>query len=126
MPLIYNCASHGAVPGNTMTAYAGVFGDHCVFRGANGVKMGDVVDGLSNTIMVVEASHAGIPWMKPEDVDIEKHPTLGDRQGFSSDHVGGVNAAMADGSVKFLSQHLNPQTLQALFTRDGNEKIGDF
>ncbi|MBI3863226.1 MAG: DUF1559 domain-containing protein [Planctomycetia bacterium] len=126
MPAVFKCPSHAGGADDTTTAYAAVFGEHCAFPGAKSVSFKDFTDGTSNTMLVAEASHAAIPWMKPEDVDVKKHPTIPDMQGFSSDHVGGLQVLMADGSVRFLSQHLSPQTLQALFTRDGDEKIGDF
>lgn len=44
----------------------------------------------------------------------------------SSDHPGGVNALFADGSVRFLTNPLSPQTLTALATRDGGEVVADF
>jgi len=40
-----------------------------------------------------------------------------------SHHTGGVNAAMADGSVKFISQNINFVTWRQLGTRAGNEAI---
>lgn len=126
MPPIFSCRSHPGAAGNTTTAYAAVFGETCAFRGAEPVSFQDITDGTSNTMLVGEASHAAIPWMKPDDVDVKLHATIGDKQGFSSDHTGGINVLMADGAVRFISQSINPQTLQALFTRAGNEKVGDF
>ena len=38
--------------------------------------------------------------------------------GFSSEHTGGVQFAMADGSVRFLSESMNPQTFQELCGRN--------
>ena len=126
MPPVYACPSHPGPPGDTNTAYAAVFGEHCVFRGSEPVKITDIIDGASKTLMVVEAAAAGIPWMKPDDVDVAKHPALGDRDGFSSDHTGGVHGVMGDGSVHYLSNSINAQTLKALFTRDGGETVGPF
>jgi prepilin-type N-terminal cleavage/methylation domain-containing protein len=126
MPPVYACPSHGNAPGGTTTAYAAVFGEHCVFRGSEPVKFMDIPDGLSNTLIVAEATEAGIPWMKPEDVDIAKHPSLGDRAGFSSNHTGGIHALLGDGSVRFIAQSLPEQVLKALSTRDGSEPISDF
>jgi hypothetical protein len=90
------------------------------------VRINDITDGTSNTLIVVEAAGAGIPWMKTDDVDITKHPALGDRDGFSSVHAGGVQGLMGDGSVRFLSNSIAAQTLKALFTRDGGEPVGPF
>jgi hypothetical protein len=33
---------------------------------------------------------------------------------------------MCDGAVRFISQSVNPQTLKALFTRNGGEPPGAF
>lgn len=41
-------------------------------------------------------------------------------------HVGGANFALADGSVRFISQNINYLTFAAIFTRAGNEVVGDF
>lgn len=126
MPAEYRCPSDPASAGSTHTAYVGVFGAHCVFQGSAPMRYSSITDGTSNTLMVGEAARADIPWMKPDDVDVALHPTLGDGQGFSSYHVGGVCFLFADGSVRLLPQSINPQTLQALFTRDGNETVGAY
>jgi len=41
----------------------------------------------------------------------------------SSNHTGGVNVCMADGSVKFIKDNVNPQTWWALGTRNGGEVL---
>ena len=91
IPPQYVCVSHPNAVGNTNTAYAAGLGRECVFRGYEPVKLTEISDGASNTLLVVEAGDAGIPWMKPEDVDITKHSMLGDPGGFSSHHIGGVH-----------------------------------
>jgi prepilin-type processing-associated H-X9-DG protein len=124
MPKVYACPSNP--PGGTATAYMGALGDHCVFRGSQPVRFADITDGASNTLLVGETAEANIPWMKPADVDVKLHPSIGDKYGFSSHHTGGANFLMADGAVRFISQSIAAQTLKALFTRDGNEQVGDF
>lgn len=43
-----------------------------------------------------------------------------------SNHSGGVQACLADGSVRFVSDNINLATWQALGSRGGQESIGDF
>jgi prepilin-type processing-associated H-X9-DG protein len=126
MPTVYACPSHGAVPGETTTAYAAAIGDKCVLGPNRGRKVSEITDGTSNTLLIAEASELGIPWMKPDDVDIKLHGSIGDPQGFSSRHVGGIHVLMADGAVRFISQSIAPQTLQSLFTANGDEPVPDF
>ena len=45
--------------------------------------------------------------------------------GMSSDHPGGVNALFVDGSVRFLVNTLSAETLTAFATRDGGEVIAE-
>jgi prepilin-type N-terminal cleavage/methylation domain-containing protein/prepilin-type processing-associated H-X9-DG protein len=43
-----------------------------------------------------------------------------------SRHLGGVNGALADGSVRFISDTIAMSTWQALGTAQGNDEVGDF
>jgi len=45
---------------------------------------------------------------------------------FGSMHTGGMNAALGDGSVRFLKQTMDMATYRALASRDGGETLGDF
>ena len=42
----------------------------------------------------------------------------------TSNHPGGVNVALCDGSVKFVKDSIDPKTWWALGTRNGREIIG--
>jgi prepilin-type processing-associated H-X9-DG protein len=126
MPAVFRCASDPASAGGTTTSYAGVFGEHCIFQGSAPVRFASITDGAGNTMLVGEADGARIPWMKPDDIDVGLHPTLGDSSGFSSHHLRGVNFLMADGSVRFIPLSIDQQSLKALFTRDGGEVVGAY
>ena len=43
-----------------------------------------------------------------------------------SDHEGGVNAALADGSVRYITDSIDPNVWKALGTKSGGEPAGDF
>lgn len=111
---------------NGFTSYAAVFGRDWVFRGDQPVSMKEMTDGTSNTLLIGECTRTKIPWTKPDDVNIESHPTLGDADGLSGPHEGGVLFLMADGSVRTLSLTLPQKTVDALYTRDGGELTDEF
>jgi len=45
---------------------------------------------------------------------------------FRSDHVGGVQMTLADGSVRFVSENIDHATLDAAATRAGGEVLSEF
>jgi hypothetical protein len=108
------------------TNYAAVLGTDCAFRGAIPVLLADIADGTSNTFLVGEVTDADIPWTKPEDIDVSKHPQIGDRLGFSSDHTSGAHFLTADGAVRFVSVTTPQATIDALFTRNAGDSVGEY
>ena len=111
---------------NGYTSYAAVFGADCAFRGDRPVTIKEISDGTSNTLLIGECTRTKIPWTKPDDVYIELHPVLGDADGFSGPHEGGVHFLMADGAVRFVNLTTAQAIVDALFTRNGGELIQDF
>lgn len=106
----------------------------------------DITDGLSNTIAVVERGGKptdfmdGEPNITPFDPDAEYPGQVGwsasntflwainrhdigvnksNSLGIYSLHPGGANVAMADGSVRFLSEATASETLVEMFSRSG-------
>lgn len=122
MPINYACPS--SEPNGTTTAYAAVVGEECVFAGDKPVKLIDIQDGASQTILIGEAAHAGITWTEPRDVPFDSFKGLGDPDGFSSDHVGGCHFMMADAHVQFISEEENTDSVRAWLTRSGGELVG--
>ena len=112
----------------------------------------NVTDGLSSTTMIGESvydpqgpgyTHYGIGWAWAHSVEAcaiaampinARSPSgapyaSGDwqhRTGFDSRHTGGANFALADGSVRFLSDSMALGLYRALATIAGKEPVGDF
>lgn len=119
------------------------------------VSMSSITDGMSNTIAIGEAPNSlhGL-WGGHKNFGNQVAPinskyvvsnsiyfycsvfststppvgTLGCNYGQSihSDHVGGAQVCMADGSVRFLSENMDFVLLQGLISYSGGEVIGDF
>jgi prepilin-type processing-associated H-X9-DG protein len=118
MPNVFQCPSDVLPAG--MTAYAVIVDPRSLFTGQpQGVSIATVTDGTSNTFMVVEAA-TPIPWSKPDDLSLTSNDLM---LGMGSKHPGGLNASMADGSVRFIKNSVSLSLLKALVTRNGNEPV---
>ena len=120
MPPTYLCPSRNKVEPGT-TCYCGFAGEGTVFGSKRGVKISEMTDGTSNTILVAEAAKPVI-WTKPDDLPFNAE-TAGKRYGIGSNHPGGANVSMADGSVRFLKSSVSAETLKKLITRNGGEVV---
>jgi len=102
----------------------------------------DIKDGTSNTFLLLEQTHFtknnnGLPANHFVYVDHNSQgyaSTYVAPNAFNNDHgrvarsehVGGIQVSMCDGSVQFLSDNIDFGTYQALSTRRGGEVIGEF
>ncbi len=87
--------------------------------GLRGPKLQNILDGTSNTILIVEAEEA-VPWTMPEILLYDRNQPLPKLGGL---FTGGYNAALGDGSVKFFRHTMPESQLRAWITRDGGERI---
>jgi prepilin-type N-terminal cleavage/methylation domain-containing protein/prepilin-type processing-associated H-X9-DG protein len=86
-----------------------------------------IKDGASNTIALMETHVTLGPWARggsstvrgfdPADVPLD-----GDQRPWGG-HGGGMNAAMADGSVRFIQSSIDPKKLAAAITIAGGEQL---
>lgn len=121
---LYTCPSSSGDP--TETNYVVVVGDQTLFPPDGQTRtLGDVSDGTSNTIMIMEVTHSGVNWMEPTDLSFDQMrfmPNSGPGDA-SSEHPGMVNAGFADGSVRAVSDDIDPHVLEGLLTIDGGELV---
>jgi prepilin-type processing-associated H-X9-DG protein len=129
---IYNCPSddHGGSGGvSTMTSYVAVVGPETAWPGSDPAAFRDFKDGTSNTLLVVEVANSGIHWMEPRDLHVVQMAlsiNAKSGQGISSRHTGGAQALLADGSVRFVAEKLDAETLRALLTAHAEDDVTDF
>ena len=129
---VYNCPSddHGQnTNATTMTNYVAIVGPETAWTGRGAVTFRDITDGTSNTLLIVEVANSGIHWMEPRDLHVvQMAPTINAKsgQGISSRHMGGAQALLADGSVRFISEQLTPESIRALLTGHAGDEIPDF
>jgi prepilin-type processing-associated H-X9-DG protein len=90
------------------------------------VRLAEVRDGTSQTVIVAEDTGRGWRWDgewmngenifdRAEAINREQHNELW------SDHPGGCQLLMCDGSVHFCPEACDARILDALCTRDGRE-----
>jgi prepilin-type processing-associated H-X9-DG protein len=83
-----------------------------------GLSFRDFTDGTSNILLAVEINQPGTPWTKPGDLPFREDLPLPKLGGW---YRGGFNLAMCDGSVRFVTDQIDEETLRRLIMRnDGN------
>ena len=101
---------------------AGIFGDD------RRVAPSDVKDGTSTTMMLVESDSIPGPWFvggrhTVRGLDPARTPYIGPNRQFGGRHKGGANVLFADGSVRFVTDSIDPKVFEALSTMAGGEKV---
>ena len=119
----YRCPS---ATGHTlgMTCYSVIVGEETPFGDPTAkLTLGDIPDGFSNTIFLVERK-TPVCWMDPTQEITFEEACKGinvSENGIGSNHTGGINACIFDGSVMFISKTIDPDALRAALTRAGGE-----
>ena len=114
------------------------------------IRYSQIFDGSSKTILVAEMipDKDGLGWVSGTRATLRNTGRLEERRktvsgqsdqkgeqdevralhvgGFSSDHPGGLNIHLADGSTRFLPNSTNPEILRRLGNRDDGEILEPF
>jgi len=88
------------------------------------LRLEDIHDGTSNTLLVGEVNANFKPWGYPVNWRDPARGINRSPQGFGGPpSAGGAYFSMADGSVRFVSERITPEALRALSTPNGGEEI---
>jgi len=111
--------------GTYRTSFVAVVGPETAWPGAGCTRKGDLVDGPSRTILLVEMADSGIDWMEPRDLPFEAMRfRVNDPSGRSpGSRLGGARVLLANGKVHELPDGFGPATLRAMLTARGGEVI---
>ncbi|QEH31684.1 hypothetical protein OJF2_01490 [Aquisphaera giovannonii] len=122
MPFQFRCPFMTAQ--ENRTAYlASVAPGGCLIPGRPRPRA-EITDPAGATILAIEADDQHtVPWMAPLDAD--EALILGFSMASKLPHYGGVNAAMVDGSVKFLRATLAAPVRRALISASGGDGPAD-
>jgi hypothetical protein len=122
MPKTYANPANPKLAAEGKTCYLAPVHLHAVFTGnREGIRLQHIVDGTSNTIMLVEAADsAAVIWTKPEDLQLDQ---ANPQKGLGTNYARGTPVAFADGFVTLIPKTTDKKDLWALFTRDGGEPV---
>jgi hypothetical protein len=103
---------------STNSSYYALVGKGTVFEGSKGIRIREITDGTSSTLMFVEARR-DIPWTKPADIPFDPHKPVPQLGGFVKGHFA---AACADGACRiFHFEDFKGDELKwAIMRNDGN------
>jgi hypothetical protein len=125
MPAVYADPAAPDLAAVGRTTYLVPVGEGMVSYGAEGTKIREVIDGTSNTILVVEVTpDLAVEWTKPADWEVDlSDPLKGVRRKAGESRGNVFAAAFCDGSVRIISNAIEPSVLKALLTITGKENI---
>ncbi len=119
MPPVFADPAASLQPG--MTTYLVPTGEGTVFGGKETLGLKDIRDGTCNTIMVLNVvPDRAVAWTKPADLAVTEAAPL---TGLISDSRQKFEAAFCDGSVRVLSNTIDPKFLWLLFHANDRQPI---
>lgn len=112
---------------STMTSFFMPTGVGLIAEPGKAVKFADVMDGSSNTVLVVDAGYPIGPWAAPTDFDLSPGAYTIGPGGTIQPRNGEVTVLFADGSTQSFDAASFPlMELQSMFTRAGGEVVNRY
>ncbi|TWU20825.1 DUF1559 domain-containing protein [Bythopirellula polymerisocia] len=123
MPASFAEPSSKFAPQEGRTNYLGVKGKGMAFSGEKeGRKLREFSDGTSNSLIVLQVNdQRATTWTRPDDWELDPKNNLSGLSG--SMHPGIFLAAYCDGSVRAISESIDPELFKALLTIAGGEVV---
>jgi len=119
----YRCPEDSLSPPQ-MTNYVAVVVSGTIWPEGKQATLSDLIDGTSNTLMIVEIAHSDIHCMEPRDLPVEELAAWLDpkhKPQLLGNHIEGGLVAYADGHVEMLSRDVAIERLRALVTAAGKD-----
>ena len=106
------------------TVYLTADGSNTLMTGTTGVRLRDVTDGLSNTILVMEVDpENAVLWTQPEDLAFDPESPA---TGLGKIRPQGFQAILGDGALRIIPVEIADETLKNLIVRNDGNVIEEF
>lgn len=142
MPEVFQCpgftmaSQRGFFEGsNGLSNYFAVVGPNTIWRGSDLTQSTEIVDGFTNTILLIESSDS-VCWLEPTDITIDQaieqltqqsdsgHCDVSDRFFTVRVTCCGRNIVFAAGNTYYIDNFLNRESIKSSLTINDGEQVG--
>jgi hypothetical protein len=130
MPSVYACPTHyHSMKDTTNTSYVAIVDPQTCWPLSDGRQSSEILDGVSQTVMVIECDSEDIPWTEPRDLDLQtairvlnsidaKSSGTHRSKTFFYEYHEGRSVAWADGRARFFPMGISQSDAESLFVID--------
>jgi Protein of unknown function (DUF1559) len=119
MPAVYQNPN---LPPSTNTSFLAPVGVDSILGSKKPARIKDIKDGLTKTILLLEAdADRAVPWTKPEDYEVDAKSPLAGLGHLRPNGIFGV--AMGDGSVRTITNEIDPEAFLLLLKKADGQAV---